>query len=475
MTTSKSTVKKGASTIAPSAVRNYNEVVAWLDSHWSKGEKLKTLERMQKLDAALGNVTKQVKTILVAGTNGKSLTVHYATKLLQHEGLNVGSFYAPHLVTYNERISVNESCIPNKQFTDIANTVIAAVETLNLEVNSSEVLTMMALLYFKEHNVDVAVLEVNEGGRWNAANICDAKVVTITRATASNTEMSEAQVLECTKEMMGIVKKGTHVVSGDQSKAHLQLMQTMTEAQDGSWAMPIRKLAALNYPLEQLHGRCAALAERIAQLFINNVLAKETSFGDNSLLAKRKGLRGRPTLEAKRQAELNPRKTIEQFWKEITPTLPGRFQILDKDKPTVLLDSANNLDAFTNLLLGIRLLHYQRPLKGLVIIVGAAKNMLHNEEFLKETRYFFKKTPGQLFICPLEHALAGNGEEQSWDIDQVTNDIKSMKMKAQAFKTFQEAFDMAKTMVDERTGLVVVTGSQSVINMFWASKGIKKL
>lgn len=475
MNTSKATVKKGATAIAPAAVRTYSEVVAWLDAHWKTGEATTTLERMKQLDVALGSVTKDVKTILVAGTNGKSLTVHFATKLLRYEGLNVGSYYAPHFLTYNERISANETSIQNKQFTDIANTVISAAETLGIEVNSSEVLTMMALIHFKEQNVDVAVLEVQKGGRYDATNICDAKVVTITRATAMDAEMSEAGVVELAQDMMGIVKPGTWIVSGDQSKAHLQVMQTMTEAQGGNWAMPIRKLAAMVYPFEQLHGRCAALAERIAQLFINHVLAKETSFGDDSLLAKKKGQRGRPTLEAKRHAELNPRKTIEQFWKEVVCSLPGRFQLLDKEKPTLLLDSANNLDAFSNLLLGIRLLHYQRPLKGLVIIVAAAKNSLHNEEFLKEARYFFKKTAGQLFICPLENNLAGNNEEESWDVEQVANDIKSMKMKAQAFKTFQEAFETAKTVVDERTGLVVITGSQSIISTYWSCKGIKKL
>ena len=262
----KTSAQKKSGTVAQGTVKNYNEVVAWLDAHWSAGDKLKTIERMKKLDTALGNPSKKVHAVLVAGTNGKSLTVHFATKLLQHEGLKVGGFYAPHLVTYNERIMVNEEAIQNKAFTDLANTVIAAVENLNFTVNSQEVLTMMALLNFIEQNVDVAILEVNEGGLNNPVNICDAKVVTITRATPTDTHMSDEKVAELAREMMGIVKKGTTVVAGDQSKAHLQIMQDMTEAQGGEWAMPIRKLAPLVYPFEQLHGRCAALAERIAQL-----------------------------------------------------------------------------------------------------------------------------------------------------------------------------------------------------------------
>lgn len=471
----KTTAQQKKSNIAPGAVKNYNEVVAWLDAHWSEGDKLKTLERMKKLDAALGNPSKKLHTVLVGGTNGKSLTVHFATKLLQHEGLKVGGFYAPHIVTYNERIMVNDECITNKAFTDLANTVIAAVENQGLTVNSQEVLTLMALLNFIENKVDVAILEISEGGLHNAVNICDAKVVTITRATPTDVQMSDEKVIELAREMMGVVKKGATVVAGDQSKAHLQIMQDMTEAQGGEWAMPIRKLAPLAYPFEQLHGRCAALAERIAQLFVNNILVKEKSLGDKSLLEKQKGQRGRPTLEAKHHAEMNPKKTLEQFWKETVSTLPGRFQLLNKEKPTILLDNANNIDAFNNLLLGIRLLHYRNPLKGLVILVGASKHTLHSEEFLHAVRYFFKKTSGQIFICPVNDVLAGNNEEQSWDVEQVTNDIKGMKMKAQGFKSFNEAFEAAKAAVDERAGLVVITGSQSIINAYWSSKGIKKL
>ena len=116
----------------------------------------------------------------------------------------------------------------------------------------------------------------------------------------------------------------------------------------------------------------------------------------------------------------------------------------------------------------------QRPLKGLAIVIGASKKSIHNEEFLRLVRYFFKKTTGQLFICPIDSAIAGTGESESWDTEKITNDIKSMKIKARACKTFQEAFELAKKSVDERNGLVVITGSHSIINNYWTHKGIKK-
>lgn len=472
MNISKQTISK--STTASQKQRNYNEIVEFLDKNWSIKKDAKSLDRIKQLDNVLGSPSQKLKTLHVCGTNGKSLTVHLTSKLLKEEGLKIGIFYSPHILTYNERLVINEETISNKVFTDIANEVINAAEQLNMQPHSYEVLTMMALMYFVQNEVEVALIEVNDNSAYNPTNICNAKVVAITRITANNINTNSEELNSMIVGSMAAVKNATWVVSGDQSKAHLQLMQDLTKKNNGNWAMPIRKLANLPYPYEQLHGRCAALAERIAQLFVEKSLTRSTTLTSDSLLTKQKGTRGRPTLEVKRHMELNPRKTVEQFWKEEINELPARFQLLEKEKPSILLDIASNYDAFKNLLLGVRLLHYQRSLKGLTIIVGAAKDTLHNEEFLKLIRYFFKKTSGQLLICPIEQPLSGTNESVSWDVEQVTNDVKAMKVKARACKNFEEAFDIAKKSVDERNGLVVITGSRSIINNYWQLKGIKK-
>ena len=272
---------------------------------------------------------------------------------------------------------------------------------------------------------------------------------------------------------MSNVKKDQHVISADQSKFNLQVMEDITKANGGVWAMPIRKLAPLAYPFEQLHGRCAALAERIGSILINDCVTSIQS-NTNNLLTKMKGQRGRPTLEAKRQAELNPKRTLDQFWKDTSTQLAGRFQLLDKEKPTILLDCARNLDAFENMLLGVRLLHYHRPLKGLVLIVGCNNKNLKYTEMLKLLRYFFKKTSGQIIICPAS-PKPGDLADESWDAEKVTNDIKSMKIKARSAVSFKEAFEVAEKSVDERNGLVVISGSPSLITEFWKYKGLKKL
>lgn len=449
--------------------RSYSEIIEFLDAHWQTNMQDTRLNVMKQLDTAFGSIAKKIKAIFITGSNGKSLTAHFTAKLLKEEGLTVGTFYTPHLLTYNERLVLDNDIISNKLFTELANEVINTAETLKIAPNSYEVLTMISLLHFEANNVDVALLEIGDHPASRAVTICAPAITAITRITADTQEQTET-IME---ETLKLVDKKTTVVSADQSKLHLQAMQQKVKTKGAQWAMPIRKLAPLNYPFEQLHGRCAALAERIAYIYINEIAHPNAIVVTGTLLTKKKGQRGRPTIEAKRESELNPQKTVDQFWRETESHLPGRFQLLDKEKPTILLDNANNLDAFSNLLLGIRLLHYQKPLKGLTLVLGCNNNDMDMTELLKLLRYFFKKTAGQVMVCPAPETI-GEKTGASWDVEKVTNDIKSMKIKAKACKSFKEAFESAQKTVDERNGLLVVTGSSGMITEYWKYKGIKK-
>lgn len=463
--------------IIPGAQRSYNEIVDHLNSNWPTTSAA-NLNAMKALDNALSNPSKSIRTMAIAGTNGKGLTIHFVSMLLRQEGLNVGAFLSPRILTYNEQFSFNNEIISNKVFTELANDVINTAEAHDIKVTSREIVAMIALLYFKQQNVDVALLEIRDG-HVDPFAICSPVVIGITRITDDCIPGNKKSTEDIIKSNLAQVAKGTFVVSADQSKAHLQMMNDETEKRGGIWTMPIRKLAQLVYPFEQLHGRCAALAERMCRLFVENVVQQENVVIENSLLAKQKGQRGRPTLEAlkaKRQAEeLNLNKTIDQFWKETTASLPGHFQLLDKEKPSILLDNARNIDAIKNVLLGIRLMHYQRPLKGLTFIFGCDKDQINVEEFLRLLRYFTKKNSANIIFCPIASQAIPGLNEISWDVEKITNDVKSLKIKARSATSFKEAFDMAKETVDERNGLVVITGSQSIIAEYWNNKGMKKL
>ena len=239
-----------------------------------------------------------------------------------------------------------------------ANEVLDVLESNDVKANSKEILAQIAFNYFVANNVDIALFESAKGGASDPVSICKPCIIAVTRVTAHDVDTAGYAQDDILKEYLGTVTKGTHVLSADQNKANLKRMEEIVELAGGLWGMPVRKLAPFPYPFEQLHGRCGALAERIVSTYVNSCITNEEMIIENSLVAKKQGQRGRPTLEAKRASELHPKKTLEHFWKEACNTLSGRFQLLEKEKPTVLLDNASNMDAVNNLLLGIRLLHY---------------------------------------------------------------------------------------------------------------------
>ena len=197
--------------------------------------------------------------------------------------------------------------ISNKQFTEIGNEVVHTVETLGLQPHALDIITAMAFLYFSQQKSDVVLLELSDVHGTDPVLLSKPKISAITRITDFDAEENAEEAI---KRVLAVVSPQTHVVSADQSKLSLQIMETVTMQKKGIWAMPIRKLAPLAYPFEQLHGRNAALAERVAQIYVNTCMAQDTVVIANSLLVKRKGQRGRPTLEAKRQSELHPQRTI---------------------------------------------------------------------------------------------------------------------------------------------------------------------
>lgn len=76
-------------------------------------------------------------------------------------------------------------------------------------------------------------------------------------------------------------------------------------------------------------------------------------------------------------------------------------------------------------------------------------------------------------MCPVE-ALPGHKYDASFNHETLTNNIKSMKIKARAAQNFKEAFQLAQSSVDEKYGLVLITGSSSIVAEYWKFKGIKK-
>jgi len=447
--------------------KTYNEIVDYLDAQKAYEYGEACVRRMKELDQALGMPSAHRDIILVGGTNGKSTTVHFAAKLLKEEGFSVATIYSSHLLTYNERVHARIEAISNKSFTDLMNEVITAAEVNNIKATAHELMLMMGMLHAKQENSDVVIVEVAYGGKLDAAAYFNAKLAGITRVAEDSRGQLGTDLDLVAFEMMEIAKPGCWFISAEQSKIRLQKMKTWCDEHHVKWAMPIRKLASLPYMYEQLYGRVASLGERIAQIYVEDIKGKFSPFLRGNLLATQKGQRGRPTLEAKRQAELNPVKTLKNFWTEHFDLLHGRFEYLDKENPCMLLDNASNLDALTNLFLGVRLLHYQKTVKGLVLVLGLPK-AVNAMEAIKLVRYLLKKVSGQILFVPL------SGDMVCHDVQDLAMMAKELNVKAKACTSLSDALAQAKSLVDERDGLVVVAGSTGLVSEYWSLRGIKK-
>ncbi len=452
-----------SSSQAISSPINYQTIVAFFDKNWTTACDNKSIERMKKLDMLFSSPSKKLTSVQISGSNGKSLTAHFATKLLVKEGFTVGTFYGPHINSYNERFAINGSTISDDDFVILAQEVIQEAEKAKIIANTYELLTQMAFNYFAKNNVDIVLLEASHVASYDATALCSPKIVAITRIADSKGGTKENASLETIEDYLKVATSETHIIAADQNKTHLKYMADWIKIHGGHWAMPIRKLVPLHYPFEQLHGRCAALAERIVSIYINDYLNKQLD--ENSFIAKKKGQRGRPTLEAKKQLELNPKYTLENFWKETTSNLPGRFQLLDQEKPTILLDNADNIDALENLLLGIRLVNYQRTIKGVALLIGCHQETINLEEFVKVIRQFFRKTTGTLTLCPL--GIQKESLSTSWDLDFLQQELNDGKFKLRIASSFKEGFEAAKKSINDKQGLLVITGSSAMLEQYW--------
>lgn len=170
------------------------------------------LERMHALEDHYSAPHKNYKTIHVAGTNGKGSTSHTLAAVLQSAGYRVGLFTSPHLVDFRERIRVNGEMIEKTyvcEFTEGARGLVS-----KLSPSFFELTTMMALCYFRDKQVDIAVIEVGLGGRLDSTNIVSPILSIITNISLDHTQFLGKYLESIAQEKAGIIKKNVPAVIG---------------------------------------------------------------------------------------------------------------------------------------------------------------------------------------------------------------------------------------------------------------------
>ena len=171
------------------------------------------LQNIYDLSSYLGNPHTKLKTIHVGGTNGKGSTSHILSSILQESGYNVGLYTSPHLKDFRERIKINGDCIAKD---NVVKFIESHKEYLDgNKLSFFEMTVGMAFDYFKNQEVDIAIIEVGMGGRLDSTNIIDPEISVITNIGLDHTKFLGNTLLEIAHEKSGIIKKGKTVIIGE--------------------------------------------------------------------------------------------------------------------------------------------------------------------------------------------------------------------------------------------------------------------
>lgn len=185
------------------------------------GTKGPTLDAMRYFMEKLGHPEEKLKFIHIAGTNGKGSCTEMMTNIFFKSGYKVGKFISPHLIKYNERISVNNVNITNKEMEEIITILDSLVKEYNAtherNVTLFELETTMAIVYFESQKCDVAVMEVGMGGLYDCTNIIYPEISIINSIGYDHMNVLGNSLEEIAFQKAGIIKKNSNTIYISQS------------------------------------------------------------------------------------------------------------------------------------------------------------------------------------------------------------------------------------------------------------------
>ena len=336
---------------------NYSQAISFLNSLGNEITTAKLgLENMRTLLNFLGHPQKEFPCVLIAGTNGKGSVAAFTESIMRKAGYRTGLYTSPHLVKVEERIKVHGEQITQSDFARLTKKVRHAIGALLFNTTNEikklqrhpthfEILTAIALLYFAERQVEIAVVEVGLGGRLDATNIIDPVLAVITSISFDHQAYLGKDLESITREKIGIIKRilpSQHsyssclpVVCSSTNKTVINLVKQQCKSNQAQFISAFQDLnfKILNNSLEKtllgvepVRGKKFKLEIPLPGIHqVNNVLAaiqiieilNKTGF-KVSAFALKKGV-------------------SQTFW-------PGRLEIR-RTSPRIILDGAHNTQA----------------------------------------------------------------------------------------------------------------------------------
>jgi bifunctional protein folC len=345
-----------------------------------------SLERVELALDYLGNPQKTFKAVHITGTNGKTSTSRMVERLAAATGMRTGRFTSPHLHTIRERIALDGEPISAEGFIAAWEDVAPVIELVDAHsaknggprMSFFEVLTVMAYAVFADYPVDVAIVEVGMGGRWDATNVLDQATAVITPIGRDHERWLGSTIGEIAYEKSGIIKPGATVIAAAQpEEAQAQILQAVADnrallRQDVSGYVSFD--ARMDLEAESLARENGGLAVASRQFAVGGqmlTLVTAAAVYEDVFLPLHGQYQAHNALLALAAAEslfggrALPAQIVENAFAQVTS--PGRLEVV-RTSPTVLVDAAHNPHGVTALRTA---LEESFPLKHLVLVYAA--------------------------------------------------------------------------------------------------------
>ena len=394
----------------------------YLSQFTKSGKKVEDLSRFKALCGKFGDPQDSLRFVHVAGTNGKGSVTRMVGEMCMNAGAKTGEFTSPYIHVYNDRIRINNENIPDDKLDSLIDVVAAAITPEN-GYSQFEISNIIALLYFKQENVDIVILETGLGGLLDSTNIIKSNIcAVITSISLDHTAVLGNTVEEIAAQKAGIIKSGCPViVSPQNSESVINVIKEHAEKLGSKVIVPDLN-AVENQFYEDCH--CGFVYRKLGF----TVGSPGRYQLDNALCAIEAGF-----IVAEQLPQMRDYDIVMGVGHA---HLPSRLQ-LTKGSPDILTDGAHNPDAMKKLSEHIKELDYKK----IVMICG----MSGTKDYDTALRY----------IAPLV--------DEAYCIDDFTFNTVKAETLASYFAnahvcTTADALERAKACAG-KDGLVLIAGS----------------
>ena len=385
----------------------------------------------------LGNPQNKIKTVHIAGTNGKGSTSHMLAAIFQQCGYKTGLYTSPHLKDFRERIKVNGEMITENFVTEF----VEATKSFSEEINPSffELTFVMAVEYFVQCNVDIAIIETGLGGRLDSTNVITPEVSIITNIGYDHTDILGDTLEKIAFEKAGIIKEKVPVIIGETKFETKRVFLDKAEEKNAPvfFAQEKYKVVSANYLNEKLLLEVNDVGKNSVSGYLLDLPGLYQAKNFLTVLTATDILKENFSL-----TDTNIKQAVDHV-KKLTG-LHGRWEIISRH-PLIILDVAHNVDGIQQLVNQIQISSYNN----LHIIFGMVKDK-EIEKVLallpKQASYYFTR-------AQIPRALPEN---------ELLERADKFRLKGNAYSEVNKALEAARTNASA-DDLIIVCGSVFVV------------